>query len=64
MSGRIHKSKGLDVLIRALPLIAREVDDFIAIIAGGGSEARKWAQQFIWNKILPRHKKLYKRLLT
>lgn len=36
--GRIHPSKGLDVLIKALPLIMREVDDVIAVIAGRGSE--------------------------
>jgi glycosyltransferase involved in cell wall biosynthesis len=36
--GRIHPSKGLDILIRALPLIMREVDDVIAVIAGRSSE--------------------------
>ncbi|MBS7610476.1 glycosyltransferase family 4 protein [Candidatus Bathyarchaeota archaeon] len=37
--GRIHPSKGLDVLVKALPLIAHEVNDSVAVIAGGGSEA-------------------------
>jgi len=37
--GRIHPSKGLDVLVKALPLIAREAEDFTVVIAGGGSEA-------------------------
>ncbi|MCD6369389.1 MAG: glycosyltransferase family 4 protein [Thermoproteales archaeon] len=36
--GRIHPSKGLDVLIKAVPLIVREVNDFAVVIAGGGSE--------------------------
>jgi len=37
--GRIHPSKGLDVLVKALPLIAREAGDFTVVIAGGGFEA-------------------------
>ena len=36
--GRIHPSKGLDVLIKAVPLIAHEVNNFTVVIAGGGSE--------------------------
>jgi len=35
--GRLHPSKGIDVLIRAIPLIMREVDDFVVVIAGRGS---------------------------
>ena len=37
--GRIHPSKGLDVLVKSLPLIAREAEDFMVVIAGGGPEA-------------------------
>jgi glycosyltransferase involved in cell wall biosynthesis len=37
--GRIHPSKGLDVLVKALPLITSKVNNFVAVIAGGGSEA-------------------------
>jgi len=36
--GRVHPSKGLDTLIEAVSLVAPEVDDFILVIAGGGSK--------------------------
>jgi len=35
--GRAHPSKGLDTLIKALPIVEREVDDFAVVIAGSGS---------------------------
>ena len=35
--GRVHPSKGLDTLLKAAPLVTREVDDFVLVIAGGGS---------------------------
>lgn len=37
--GRGHASKGLDTLVRAVRVVEREVDDFIVIIAGGGSKS-------------------------
>ena len=35
--GRVHPSKGLETLVKAAPLVAREVDSFMVVIAGGGS---------------------------
>lgn len=37
--GRVHPSKGLDTLIEAVSLAVHEVDDFIVVIAGGGSKS-------------------------
>jgi glycosyltransferase involved in cell wall biosynthesis len=37
--GRVHPSKGLDTLIEAVSFVAPEVDDFIVVIAGGGSKS-------------------------
>jgi len=39
--GRVHPSKGLDTLLEAVPLVTREVDDFVLVIAGGGSPCYK-----------------------
>jgi len=37
--GRIHPSKGLDILVRAAALVAREVNDFSVVISGAGPES-------------------------
>jgi len=39
--GRLHPSKGPKVLIKSTPLIAREVNDFMVVIAGEDSESYK-----------------------
>jgi len=39
--GRVHPSKGLDTLVEALPLVARDVDNFVVVIAGGGPTCYK-----------------------
>jgi len=36
--GRVHPSKGLDTLIEAVSLVAHKLNDFIVVIAGGGSK--------------------------
>ncbi len=39
--GRVHPSKGLDTLIEAISLVAHKINDFIVVIAGGGSKPYK-----------------------
>jgi glycosyltransferase involved in cell wall biosynthesis len=49
--GRIHPSKGLDVLVKALPLIARNIDNFMVVIAGRSSEAYKRSLLMLTKKL-------------
>jgi len=54
--GRIHPSKGLDVLVKALPLIARKAGNFTVVIAGGGSEAYRRSLLKLSEKLRVEHR--------
>ena len=45
--GRIHAYKGLEYLIKAAPLIAREVPDAKVIIAGAGEDFEKYERMIV-----------------
>jgi glycosyltransferase involved in cell wall biosynthesis len=36
--GRIHPSKGLDYLVKATSIIAKEINNFVMVVAGNGNE--------------------------
>lgn len=38
--GRVDESKGVDILIRAIPLISRKIEDFMVVIVGKPSNSR------------------------
>ena len=54
--GRVHPSKGVDTLIEAVSLVVHEVDDFIMVIAGGGSESYKGKLSKVAKKLEVEHK--------